>query len=150
MKYPEKTYTIKASAIRGAKRSFGKNAKNGVDFEIGIKKDGTFYFLPIEKETNVVSIKAPVKKQSKKEPVKKQSKKEPVKKQSAVNIVNGKRTYNRGAVDYCWDVFEAMEGRRRKDVVAFCVNEGINIHTAKTQYQKWFSRNKPTKFAAIK
>ncbi len=153
MKYPEKTYTIKASAVRGAKRALGKAAKNKVDFEIGEKNDGTFYFLPIKKESNVVAFKEPVKRQPRKEPINKAAPvKEPVSKEPKVKTVvytDAKRTYNRGAVAYCWAVFDAMNERRRKDVVDFCVKEGINIHTAKTQYQKWFVSQKTKRLSAF-
>jgi hypothetical protein len=41
-----------------------------------------------------------------------------------------------------WDITEAMPGARRKDVVAACVEAGIPLGTAKTQYQQWYSSKK--------
>ncbi len=46
---------------------------------------------------------------------------------------------NKGAVQIVWDICDANVGERRKDVVETCVQAGINFHTAKTQYQKWFT-----------
>jgi len=34
-------------------------------------------------------------------------------------------------------IADDMKGAQRKDVIAACVNAGVNIHTAKTQYQRW-------------
>ena len=41
-----------------------------------------------------------------------------------------------------WDIADAMAGARRKDVIAACVEAGINLGTAKTQYQLWFVSKK--------
>lgn len=36
-----------------------------------------------------------------------------------------------------WDIAEEMEGARRKDILAACVEAGIAFYTARTQYQKY-------------
>ena len=38
-----------------------------------------------------------------------------------------------------WDMADSMPGAARKDVVSACVEAGINLGTAKTQYQAWFA-----------
>ena len=47
-----------------------------------------------------------------------------------------------GPVAQVWLMCESMPGAPRKAVVEACVAAGINIHTAKTQYQRWFSAQK--------
>ena len=47
-----------------------------------------------------------------------------------------------GPVAQVWAMCESMPGAPRKEVVEACVAAGINVHTAKTQYQRWFSAQK--------
>jgi hypothetical protein len=45
-------------------------------------------------------------------------------------------------VAYVWykaDEMTAREGARRKDVVEACIAQGVAYHTARTQYQSWFT-----------
>lgn len=41
--------------------------------------------------------------------------------------------------EYVWTVCENMvpNGARRKDVIAYCVENGVAFYTARTQYQLW-------------
>lgn len=48
-----------------------------------------------------------------------------------------KKEYRKGAVREVWDICEANQDLRRKDVIAICVSKGINFYTARTQYQAW-------------
>ncbi len=51
----------------------------------------------------------------------------------------------KGAVAQVHAICDSHPELRRSDVVALCVDRGININTAKTQYQRWFaSRKAPT------
>jgi hypothetical protein len=45
-------------------------------------------------------------------------------------------------VNVVWAVWEEMKGVARKDVVAECMKRGVNVHTAKTQYQRWSATKK--------
>lgn len=45
-------------------------------------------------------------------------------------------------VKVVWAVCEEMKGAARKDVVAECTKRGVNVHTAKTQYQRWSASKK--------
>lgn len=38
-----------------------------------------------------------------------------------------------------WDIAERMEGQRRKDIIAACVEAGVAYYTARTQYQMWLT-----------
>lgn len=62
-------------------------------------------------------------------------KKEAAKKESAAKPRNG----NCAAV---WEIADSVPGARRKDVVNACVQAGIPLGTAKTQYQHWFVSKK--------
>lgn len=42
-----------------------------------------------------------------------------------------------GACSLVWDIAEKMEGEKRKDIIAACVEAGIAYYTARTQYQKY-------------
>lgn len=59
----------------------------------------------------------------------------------AEKLVEGKMPRN-GNCRKVWDIADAMAGARRKDVIAACVEAGINLGTAKTQYQLWFVSKK--------
>lgn len=43
---------------------------------------------------------------------------------------------------FVWDMAEQMKGSRRCDVVNACTAAGVATHTARTQYQRWYSANK--------
>lgn len=45
--------------------------------------------------------------------------------------------YGKGASKRVWAIADSMPGKARKDVIAAAVAEGINVGTAKTQYQHW-------------
>ena len=47
-----------------------------------------------------------------------------------------------GPVARVWQLASSMPKAARKDVIAACVNAGVNIHTARTQYQRWTHRKK--------
>lgn len=50
--------------------------------------------------------------------------------------------------DRVWAIAEAMQGERRKDIIAACVDQGVAYYTARTQYQHWFTAQKNDKAAA--
>ncbi len=54
----------------------------------------------------------------------------------------GDQPKKNGPVARVWAMCESMPGASRKEVVEACVAAGINVHTAKTQYQRWFSAQK--------
>ncbi len=48
------------------------------------------------------------------------------------------RSATKAPVTKVWDIcIEHGESMARKDIIALCVTAGININTAKTQYQAW-------------
>ena len=47
------------------------------------------------------------------------------------------RQQKAGPVERVWEIASSMPDAARKDVVAACVAKGINVHTARTQYQRW-------------
>lgn len=47
-----------------------------------------------------------------------------------------------------WAIAEAMQGERRKDILAACVDHGVAYYTARTQYQHWFTAKKNDQAAA--
>ena len=47
-------------------------------------------------------------------------------------------------VKVVWAVCEEMKSSARKDVVAECMRRGVNVHTAKTQFQRWSASKKAT------
>lgn len=51
-----------------------------------------------------------------------------------------KRGRTPGAVAKAWSIFDKQPKAKRKDVLALCVKAGINLNTAKTQYQRWLHR----------
>ena len=38
-----------------------------------------------------------------------------------------------------WEMADKMVGSKRSEVIAACVEAGINLGTSKTQYQQWFA-----------
>jgi len=38
-----------------------------------------------------------------------------------------------------WDLCDSMKGKRRKDVIAKAIEQGISYYTARTQYQSWLT-----------
>ena len=54
-----------------------------------------------------------------------------------------KRPWNRGAAKRAFAIIAAsVAGARRRDVVAECVAQGINIRTARTHWQVWLDSQK--------
>lgn len=57
---------------------------------------------------------------------------------------SGKR--NRSSVEkpvlLCWNLFDEMQGERRKDCIAAAVAKGVTFYTAHSQYQLWFQVQK--------
>lgn len=47
-----------------------------------------------------------------------------------------------GAVAKVRRIADAMRGSSRGEVIAACVEAGVNVHTARTQYQRWHAENK--------
>ena len=43
---------------------------------------------------------------------------------------------------FVWNMADSMPGAARKDVVAACVEAGVALYTAKTQYQQWYTAKK--------
>lgn len=52
-----------------------------------------------------------------------------------------KRGRTPGSVAKAWSIFNKMPKAKRKEVLALCEKAGININTAKTQYQRWLHRD---------
>jgi hypothetical protein len=48
-------------------------------------------------------------------------------------------------VKVVWAVCEEMKSAARKDVVAECMRRGVNVHTAKTQYQRHLAASRAVK-----
>lgn len=48
-------------------------------------------------------------------------------------------------VKVVWAVCEEMKGAARKDVVAECTKRGVNVHTARTQYQRHLAASRAVK-----
>ncbi len=54
-----------------------------------------------------------------------------------------KRQWTAGASKKAFAIIAAQApGTRRRDAVAVCVAEGINIRTARTQWQRWLDTQK--------
>lgn len=53
--------------------------------------------------------------------------------------VGGEKQPRNGACKKVWDMADSMAGAKRSEVVSACVEAGINLGTAKTQYQAWFA-----------
>jgi hypothetical protein len=63
-------------------------------------------------------------------------KKSPAKKQK-----NGTAPKKEGPVAQVWEIASSMPKAARKDVIAACVEKGVNENTVKTQYQRWLHRS---------
>lgn len=55
------------------------------------------------------------------------------------SIVRTNLFKNAGPVAQVHMVADAMRGKSRREVIAKCVEKGINEFTARTQYQRWFA-----------
>lgn len=53
----------------------------------------------------------------------------------------GKSTVD-GPVATTRRICNSMRGKRRHEVIAECIARGVNPHTARTQYQRWFNTQK--------
>lgn len=54
----------------------------------------------------------------------------------------GTKKERNGACRKVWDIADSMKNAKRSEVVTACVEAGINLGTAKTQYQSWFASQK--------
>lgn len=54
----------------------------------------------------------------------------------------------RGPVAQVWSICQKMTGDPRKDIVAACLKAGVNVHTAKTQIQR-FNHASPAQKATM-
>ena len=65
----------------------------------------------------------------------------PTKKKARTPTKSAKKTGARpqqpGPVAKVWEIASSMPTAARKEVVEACVKKGINVHTARTQYQRW-------------
>jgi len=50
------------------------------------------------------------------------------------------RQWTAGASAKAWSIFSKQPNAKRRDALALCVKAGINLNTAKTQYQHWLHR----------
>jgi len=53
--------------------------------------------------------------------------------------------HNSTAANPCntvWEIAEKLKGQKRKEVIGACVEAGVAYNTARTQYQKWFQASK--------
>jgi hypothetical protein len=48
-------------------------------------------------------------------------------------------------VKVVWEIAEQMKSAARKDVVAECMKRGVNVHTARTQFQRWSASTRTAK-----
>ena len=102
--FTSKTYTVKSSAVRAAKK------QHATDYQIGnvlIEETATGF---------VYNVQADVQSEA-------------------------KTTRRNGSCERIIKIAETMHSSgtkpRRCEVIEACVREGINIHTARTQYQRW-------------
>lgn len=54
-----------------------------------------------------------------------------------------------GAVAKAWAIFNKQPKAERKDLITACEKAGINLHTAKTQYQRWLHASKSERAAKV-
>lgn len=59
--------------------------------------------------------------------------------QKAPAKATGEKKPRNGACKRVWDMADSMPDAKRSEVVSACVEAGINLGTAKTQYQAWFA-----------
>ena len=95
-----KTYTVKSSAVRAAKKQHAKDYLAG---NVLIEETATGFVYNVQSEA--------------------------------------KTTRRNGSCERIIKIAETMHSSgckpRRCEVIEACVREGINIHTARTQYQRW-------------
>jgi hypothetical protein len=53
-------------------------------------------------------------------------------------LVSSKKFKAANTVAKVWMICNALRTKARKEVIAACVAQKINFHTARTQYQQWF------------
>ena len=53
-------------------------------------------------------------------------------------LVASKKFNEANTVAKVWMICNALSIKARKEVIAACVELGINFNTARTQYQSWF------------
>lgn len=102
-----KIYTAKSSANRAGKAAL-KKAPEGSVLEVKQIEEG-FIFVVIEPEVKPVAEEVGI---------------------LRVSVVGS-------PCQLVWQVAEAMEGSKRKDIIAACVEKGIAYYTARTQYQRY-------------
>lgn len=60
-----------------------------------------------------------------------------------IKNVKSSRRENKSACDSpvkrVFQIADSMQGKKRSEIIAACVEAGVNIHTAKTQYQIYFA-----------
>jgi hypothetical protein len=105
------TYSSKSTAIRGAKRA-------GLDIE-------TLDFFTVEGDRWAFKVKAPVK---------------PAKLPTYKQIATYKKSTIEKPVDFVHSYLDANPEMTRKQAVSALVAQGVNYSTARTQYQRWFSK----------
>ena len=127
-----KTYTVKSSVHRGAKRAGLTRDQYEV---IEVVVDGvTRYQMKLKEKpaTKKATTKKAVTKKI--DAVKKVARKEEPREILRTSTVDG-------PTKLVWHIADAMlkadPGVRRKDVIEECVRRGIAFYTARTQYQYW-------------
>ena len=102
------TYTVRASAVRAAKKEFNSNWK---EYAAIIEVDGRWTWKGIE------TPKA--------------------------EIIKKRYPHKAGTVTaHIFNICDKYCNMARKDIVGFCIEEGINPGSARTGYQMWRSANK--------
>lgn len=114
-----KTYAAKSSVSRWAKKELGPDWKEQGTIESN--EDGKFFFLPTPAQAE------------------KDEKDDGLLHKSTVA----------SPCQVVWDIAEQMEGAKRKDILAACVEAGIAFYTARTQYQKYREAVKASKEAVV-
>lgn len=102
-----KTYAASSSVGRWAKKNLGPEWNSMGTIEKN--EDGRFFYQPFPEET------------------KEETKDDGLLHKSTIG----------SPCQVVWDIAEKMEGAKRKDVLAACVDAGIAFYTARTQYQKY-------------
>ncbi len=106
-----KTFKVKSSAVRWAKKEIGPDFKEKGDI---VEKDGLWSFVPTPVE-------------------------EPKLGKPKLDIL--RKSSMDGACSMVWDIAGSMLAEnpdtKRKEILQACVDSGIAFYTARTQYQKY-------------
>lgn len=167
-----KTYKVKSSAARTAKKEFGADYKE--KGSIVQDAEGMWYFElnedrlieptaeEVEETLRDIPLVAP---DPEKEPPAKLALSEPLETDGPVVVakvvdseeleegveitsddviakVKPKSSLRDNPCKAVWEIADNMKGEKRKDIIAACVSAGIAYNTARTQYQRYYTASK--------